>query len=126
MGQAAFAQPPQSFLELQFAELQERYPGATLQSTNEFSVISVPGVAVPPGWNKTETAIHFIVPPGYPHANPDCFNADAELRLANGCKPKNAEVQPMPLIGETLWFSWHLQRPWQPSRDSLLTWLAVI
>lgn len=113
-------------LELQLEELRERYPEASLQQGGGATVVCVPGVRLPPGWSKEVVTIHFVVPPGYPHASPDCFNADADLRLAGGGMPKSAGHQVMPLVGNTLWFSWHLQRAWKPGRDTLLTWLSVI
>lgn len=73
------------------------------------------------------TAVRLIVPLGYPMARPDCFWADASLRLAGGGMPQNSAPTPVPETAEpALWFSWHLTQPWDPARDNLLTWLAVI
>ncbi|HEX8124726.1 MAG TPA: E2/UBC family protein [Allosphingosinicella sp.] len=113
-------------LEIQFDALKARYPGAVLQDGAGAVVVSVPHVRLPKGWNKKETSVHFLIPVAFPHANPDCFNTEADLRLANGALPQNSTEQPMPLIGSTLWFSWHLQGGWKPNRDNLLTWMAVI
>ena len=113
-------------LEMQLQALAERYPGATMRDGAGVTVVSVPGVRLPEGWSKAEVTVHFIVPVGYPHANPDCFNTDADLRLASGGLPKNAAPQVMPVVGDTMWFSWHLQRAWKPGRDTLLTWMGVV
>jgi len=125
MGAAARVLPT-SPLDQQMEDVRSRYPGASIRSEGGVDVVSIPGVKLPGGWNKTEAAIHFIVPPGYPHANPDCFNTDSDLRLAGGGMPRSAGLQVMPIVGNTLWFSWHIQRPWKPGRDSLLSWLAAI
>jgi len=116
----------QSPLDLQFGDVLERYPEAALRQGEGVTVVSIPGVRLPNGWSKAIVTVHFLVPAGYPHANPDCFNVDADLRLAGGAMPESAAIQAMPLIGNTIWFSWHLQRAWRPGRDSLLTWLGVI
>lgn len=123
--QAAFALQEQSPLELQFEALQDRFPGATLRSAGGSTVISIPDVRIPDGWSSERASIHFVVPPGYPHANPDCFSTDAGLRLAGGGMPQSAALQDFPIVGQALWFSWHLQRPWKPGRDTLLTWVGV-
>ena len=113
-------------IEAQFEVLKERFPEAVMLDGAGVSVVSVPGFGLPDGWSKRVATVHFLVPAGYPHANPDCFNVDADLRLANGAMPHSAQLQHMPLIGNTLWFSWHVQQPWKPGRDTLLTWLGVI
>ena len=97
-----------------------------MQDGGGVTVVSVPGVRLPDGWSKREVTVHFLVPVGYPHANPDCFNTDADLTLEGGALPKNVAPQVMPAVGNTLWFSWHLQRPWRPGRDTLLTWMGVV
>ena len=120
------AQPaPPSPLELEFEAVQRRFPGAVMRSEAGVTTVSVPGVALPEGWSKPATTIHFLVPAGYPYANPDCFNIDDDVRLSSGVLPHAAQLQAMPLVGSTLWFSWHLQRPWKPGRDNLTTWLGV-
>jgi hypothetical protein len=123
--QPALAPAEQSPLELQFEALQHRFPGATLRSAGESTVISIPDVRIPAGWSSERASIHFLIPAGYPHANPDCFSTDAALRLADGAMPASAGLQDFPIVGQALWFSWHLQRPWKPGRDTLLTWVGV-
>ena len=113
-------------LDMQFQALLERYPGATLREDSGVTVVSVPGVLLPQGWSKSKVTVHFLVPAGYPHANPDCFNTDADLTLEGGAMPKNAAGQVMPGVGNTLWFSWHLGRSWKAGQDTLLTWMGVI
>lgn len=89
--------------------------------------ITVPSVVLPPGWNKQMTAVHFFAPEGYPFAQPDCFWADDDLRLASGALPQASQAgHQAPGTGLSgLWFSWHLAR-WNAGRDDLLSWVACI
>ena len=115
-------------VHLEFAALAAKHAGATIQDIGGGSqVIFIPIFPLPKGWNKQATAIHFVVPAGYPYAQPDCFYADLNLRLADGRMPQNTGQNPATAaLASTLWFSWHLQRPWKPGRDTLFTWLNVI
>lgn len=126
MSASALAMEPQTPIDREFEVLQARFPLATITPIGGAHVVSVPDVRLPSGWNKQVVTAHFIVPVGYPHANPDCFNVDVDLRLASGAIPQNAAIQSMPHAGQTLWFSYHLQRPWKPGRDTLLTWMGVV
>ena len=112
-----------------FERLQERHPGATMTALPGTGwIVRVPGVSLPDGWSKRSTEVLFIAPQGYPFANPDCFWTDSDLRLANSGIPQSANANtPMPGANEPLfWFSWHLQQPWNASRDDFLTWMAVV
>jgi hypothetical protein len=115
-------------LEIHIQRLRQRRAEA------EFSVVegsgtrvSLPSIALPPGWSKASTAIHFFAPQGYPFAKPDCFWADEDLRLASGAVPHASNcTTPMPGLGKpALWFSWHTEH-WNASRDDLMTWIAAI
>ncbi len=116
-----------SIAELQFENLRSCFPGSTIQQVSDNShVIFVPDIVVAAGWNQAQTAVYFFAPVGFPSAKPDCFWADASLRLASGAMPANSTIQALPLLGSTqLWFSWHLVS-WDPARDSLLTYVRVI
>jgi hypothetical protein len=114
-------------VHLEFAALAARHPGATIQDIGGGAyVVFIPSLALPEGWNKKATAIHFVVPAGYPYAQPDCFHADLDLRLADGRMPTNTGQNAVANLGATLWFSWHLGRPWKAGRDTLSVWLNVI
>jgi hypothetical protein len=90
------------------------------------SLISIPAVALPAGWSKTQTTVRFATPVGYPFSPPDCFWADSDLRLANGGTPQSSAANNQCPDGSThLWFSWHVGQ-WNPNADSLLTYLRVI
>lgn len=114
-------------LDAQLERLQQAYPGSTARTLSDGMVlVTVPSIRLPGGWNQSHTAISFLVPVGYPMAKPDCFYADAGLRLANGNLPMNAAPQQVPHTSETrIWFSWHLAT-WHPTRDSLQTYVGVI
>jgi hypothetical protein len=115
-------------LDLHVQRLLTRVPQATARNVGEHgTLISIPAVALAAGWNKPITEVHFFAPQGYPFAKPDCFWADADLRLASGALPQNAnQANPMPgLAKAALWFSWHTDS-WNASRDDLLTWFASI
>lgn len=114
-------------LEEQLRSLTSVFPGASLlPADGGASLIVVPNVALPSGWSQPSTTVYFLAPAGFPMARPDCFWADASLRLASGGIPQNGGISPIPGRGEPLlWFSWHLQS-WNPVADSLLTFLRVI
>lgn len=93
-------------------------------------LIEIPGVNVT-GWNRDTATILFLVPPGYPAGQPDCFWVEpGEFRLANGGTPQSSsdgniipnDVNPN---RSTTWFSWHVQS-WNPNRDTLITYFKVI
>jgi hypothetical protein len=91
-------------------------------------LITIPDIKLPSGWNKDNVAIHFVAPPGFPAAQPDCFwLAPHGVRLANNGIPQNTnDTNPIPEVGSVgTWFSWHLQS-WNPNSDSLVTFFNVI
>lgn len=114
-------------IDIHVQRLLARYTNATVSEVDgSGTLISLPPVDLPPGWNKPQTAVHFFAPPGYPYAKPDCFWADDDLRLASGSAPQNTGANPMPGLNKAaLWFSWHTDH-WNASRDDLLTWIATI
>jgi hypothetical protein len=91
------------------------------------SIVRIPDVALPDGWNKRQTQVTLVAPEGYPFAKPDCFWTDDDLRLANGALPQNSQLNnPIPgAPGNCLWFSWHVE-PWNPNQDDLVTWFTLI
>lgn len=119
-------------------QLQELADHCAAANFGELSQSQLPGGAVlvrvadvpVTGWNRPTATILFVVPPGYPAAQPDCFWVEpANFRLEGGGTPQNTnDANPIPgdqTARQTTWFSWHLQG-WNPSRDSLLTYFKVI
>jgi hypothetical protein len=115
-------------VEAQLCALQARHAGASAtRLPSGAHLVTVPHYPVPPGWNQAQTTIGFIAPVGYPYAKLDCFWADPGLRLATGAMPLASNSNPIPETAlNSLWFSWHLEQPWNPNADNLLTWLAAI
>jgi hypothetical protein len=84
------------------------------------------------GWNKNETPVLILIPPGYAVTPPDNFYTDNDLFLSSGGEPGNTSR------GQThagrLWrqFSYHVEAgDWQPHADplhghNLLTFLAGV
>lgn len=114
-------------LEQQFDLLKANYPQAgLLVLPSGAGLVTVPTVRLPPGWSQSTTNIKFLAPAGYPFAKPDCFWAEAQLRVQGNAMPQASNVTPIPETGEVaLWFSWHTAQ-WNPNRDTLLTYFNVI
>jgi hypothetical protein len=110
-----------------WGQLTASYPGATIiDGADGTSVVVLPVVRLPPGWSVPTTPVWFVLPVGYPAAQPDCFWADPELRLANGALPDNSGSQVVPIVQvQALWFSWHLTG-WRPSHDDVTTYARFI
>src|SRR4051794_14439822 len=104
-----------------------KYPSAQLEERSDgTAVVHMPSIPLPDGWSSPTTSVWFLVPMGYPAAQPDCFWAGEELRLANGGMPSNSGLQPVAGQGQArLWFSWHLAS-WRPSLDNVSTYARFI
>jgi hypothetical protein len=89
------------------------------------AIVVVPGVQLPPGWDRQHTCVRWVLSPAYPAAQPDCFYADHDLRISGGAMPTNTGMQQLD-AQPLLWFSWHLQVAWRPGRDDLLTYLRFV
>ena len=112
-------------VQQQLEELKQTYglPKAEIVSSN---IVVIPDYSLPDGWSNKTTTVRFVLPPAFPHANPDCFYADSDLRLLGGRIPQNTQQQAIPgLSGQYLWFSWH-PKGWRIGRDTLTTYLRVI
>lgn len=118
-----------AILERQLGELGQRFGVVEHRQLPSGTVlVTVAGASLPTGWSKAMTSVRFLAPLGYPFAQPDCFWADNDLRLASGGIPKNSGVDnPIPDASEVgLWFSWHLQGAWDANRDTLSSWMNTI
>ncbi len=116
-----------SLVDEQFRLAESEYGGAHLTSRPDGTyVVEIPNLPLPPGWSKSRTSVKFIVPVGFPHAVPDCFWTDQDLRLASNADPQASNIQPLPGTSEVhRWFSWHANK-WAPNRDSLMTYIKII
>ena len=108
-------------------QLNANYSSATVEALGTSgSLITVPNLQLSSGWSKSTSTVRFLAPVPFPAAQPDCFWADADLRLANGASPSNSGVQVIPETSlKALWFSWHLSS-WSPANDDLLTYVRFI
>jgi hypothetical protein len=116
-----------SVINIHLQRLQEKYPGASVHPLgNGTTLVIVPGVTLPAGWNRGTTTAYFLAPVGYPMAQPDCFWVDGELRLQNGGMPKNSGQQALPSTGQpALWFSWH-PNGWNANKDDFRAYSKII
>lgn len=79
------------------------------------------GFRLPPGWNRENTELLMIIPPGYPVTPPDNFYVRNGLRIiADGAErvPSNYSENQTVLGGSWAQFSFHAQ-VWNPAPDSL-------
>jgi hypothetical protein len=75
---------------------------------------------LPPGWNKRETAVLVLIPSGYPLTPPDNVYTDADLYLADGRIPGNADGVIHHNGHPWRQFSYHVEPgDWQPHADLL-------
>ena len=112
-------------LEPELCRLKEHYPEATVSTLSDGVVLVTLGqVTVPHGWSLSAPTLAFVVPAGYPAAQPDCFYVVEVLTLAGGQVPQNSGRQPLGGRDWT-WFSWHLQS-WRPGRDNLFTYARFV
>ncbi|MCL6560610.1 MAG: hypothetical protein K6U74_17810 [Firmicutes bacterium] len=115
--------------------LRRKYP--ELQHGDRLNWILIPGYPLPSGrYNKQETKLLLVIPPGYPNTGPDNFFVDGDLRLQNGEMPPgfrqgaDSSSGSAPIPGDWGWFSWH-PKSWRPAAtiedgDNLLTFLRGV
>ena len=80
------------------------------------------------GWNKEETRVLVLIPPGYSITPPDNFHADLDLAVKGGGQPGNTSAG-QPINGQQwLQFSYHVEASdWQPEKGhNLLTFLGGV
>lgn len=115
----------EDLLQAQLTDLRRTHPDADLSNATDGTHIVDVTLPLPAGWTRPTTHAEFLVPTAYPSAQPDCFYADVDLRLENGGMPANSGIQQ--LDGQQrLWFSWHLQQPWHPTKHTLRTYVRFI
>lgn len=111
-------------LSNQLADLQRRHAGADLAAqAGGANLLIVPGVPLGGGWSLSSTTVTVLIPAGFPHVKPDCFYADAALRLATGAEPAASNLQSV-FGRQYRWFSWHIAT-WDPMSGSLDQYMHV-
>jgi len=84
------------------------------------------------GWNKDETAVLVLIPPGYPVTPPDNFYTDNALRVEGGGLPGSTSADQAQQGRQWLQFSYHVEDgEWHPHADplkgdNLLTFLLAV
>jgi hypothetical protein len=74
-----------------------------------------------PGWNKTETPVLLMIPPGYPATPPDNFYVDPDLRIGQDNTMANATSIATMLDKQWVQFSYHVEASeWKAHPDLLL------
>ncbi len=111
-----------------FKHFLDRYPAASRSLLRSgASLITLPAISLPAGWNAAQTSVRFVLSSEYPHACPDCFYGDEGLCLVGGGNPQNSAVNAIPETDQKgRWFSWHVNQVWNPAADNLLTWIGCI
>jgi len=103
----------------------------TLSTGEQLDWIRFEQFNLPPGWNRSQTALLVLVPAGYPVTPPDNFYVPVGLRTGSGAQPSNY-TESQTLLG-LQWgqFSFHLDGEWKPSADyfhgdNLLTFMLGV
>lgn len=127
---------PFGFTE-QWKEFLQYYPDAQYTVSNGladdntyehgvwFAQIAYTDYKIPKGWNKTELQIRFLIPFGYPVAQPKSFWTNVDLRTEDNRHPMQSNPRPDVLGNMGLWVAWKSEG-WNPNHDTLLTFSRVI
>lgn len=87
---------------------------------------------LPKGWNREQTEILIIIPPGYPVTPPDNFYVPIGFKLESGAMPQSYSESQTHVGKQWGVFSVHIQKEtWSPSSDilsgnNLLTYMIVV
>jgi len=97
-----------------------RFANRTVEAGPQIEWVLISGWNLAPGWNKSETTVLVLIPPGYPVTPPDNFYADHDLRLAGGTLPSNTSPDQSSLGRTWLLFSYHVEAgDWRPHSEPL-------
>jgi hypothetical protein len=113
-----------TILDSQAVDAARHRPGLTTERLSDGLWVVAFASQLPGGWNSESTLVRFVLPLPYPAAQPDCFYAASDLRLADGAMPANSGIQQLDGV-PLLWFSWHLAA-WNPQQDDLFTYVRFI
>lgn len=86
------------------------------------------GFALGSAYSPTSSDLLVFTTVQYPSAGFDMFWVDESVKLADGRIPQAGDSIEAYLGRRWRRFSWHLppNRPWNPSRDSLSSWIATV
>ena len=106
-------------LERHYGRFLEHYGTAGIKELPSGAfLITVPEITIPPGWNIGVATIRFIVPVGYPNAQPDCFWIQPAIQLSNGTVPKNSSTSRIPETMDTWCVVLLASAPWRVEAES--------
>lgn len=86
------------------------------------------GFVLGPAYSPSVSDLMVFTTIQYPNAGFDMFWVDESVKLSTGGIPQAGDSIEPYLDRRWRRFSWHLppDRPWNPSHDSLSTWLAAV
>ena len=102
----------------QIEKARDHFPGIQYEVKTSGAIhVEVPDLPLPRGWNTEKTRILIILPAGYPANKPNGFEAESNLKLADGRMPGGGSENK---IRDESWlhFCWNPQK-WDSSLDSL-------
>jgi len=90
-----------------------------------FIRVLVPQLPIAAGWDRPELRVLVLLPPGFPTAKPNGFEADPALRLADGRAPSQGYGAQQ--IGSESWghYCWQPQA-WAADRETLWRYIKFI
>ena len=90
-----------------------------------FVRILVPNLPIGPGWDRRVVQTLVLLPPGFPTAKPNGFEADPSLRLADGRPPSQGYGTQQ--IGSESWghYCWQ-PKTWAADRETLWRYVKFI
>jgi hypothetical protein len=107
-------------VEEQLRRLREAFPQTEVAERPDGSIlVNVRDLPLCPGWNKERITVSVLLPPGYPTAKPNGFEADHDIALASGQKPSSGYGE-HPIDGRMYaHFCWQPQPPWENDANEL-------
>jgi len=120
-GNVGYEISPTGPLADHFEEVCKVCPGATVSPHGTNFLLVIPGHQLPDHWIPERADLLVVVPDGYPLSGLDMFYVNPEINLRSGKLPSGGEHHEVFLDRQWQRFSWHYQKQWNPSRDSLLS-----
>lgn len=113
---------PDGLVGVHYQAVLEIYPNAQIHANGAGYFLMLPKIELPQTWNPRVIDLLILIPNGYPVAGLDMFYVNPVVNLADGRPPEAGQNREAYLGREWQRFSWHYtSRPWNPSRDSMLS-----
>jgi len=110
----------------QIERTREDFPDLEVTAQSDgFVRVLVPKLPIGPGWDRPAVRTLVLLPPGFPTAKPNGFEADPALRLADGRAPSQGYGAQQ--IGSESWghYCWQPQT-WAADRETLWRYIKFI